>query len=204
MSALTSRKTSPERNRANYLKRKEIARQASLVSVQVRQEKAKARRKTELQVEKQVKKIQLAQAETVARAMMLPAVGVNYIYKIITHKDERGRVGKREHVLIESPIEIAHALDAISNSHGKDDDDENLFYYVSVEKPDFKAGEAILNRAIGKTPDKVAHSGKVDHVFSLGDLAKARKALPPHVQENPFDELPAHLEARVIEPDPEK
>lgn len=152
-----------------------IAQQRGVVAIKA---KAAVRRKTELQIGKAVKKIQLAQAEEVARKMMLPAVGQNFIYKIITHKDAKGRVERREHVLLESSYEIAHALDCLANDGGKDEDDEDLFYYVTVKEPDYRAGEAILNRAIGKTADKAELTVKT---FSLVALARERATLPPHM-----------------------
>ncbi len=151
---------------------------ASVKGIEKIKQNAFGRRKTALQVAKAVAKIQIAQAEMVARMMLLPAIGTNHIYKIITHRDKKENVTRREHVLIENPHEIAHALDAIANDHGKDLDDEDLFYYATTKDPDYRAGEAILNRAIGKVADKQETTVKI---FSLVALAKERESLPPPV-----------------------
>ncbi len=144
-----------------------------------RQAVAQVKRESEMQVIKGVKKIQLAQAKAVARAMAIPALGQTFVYKIVTHKDTNGRINKREHILIENPHEIAKALDAIANESGKNHDDENIYYYVSVKEPDYRAGEAILNRSIGKPAENTKI--KVEHTFSLTSLARERRNLPKHV-----------------------
>ena len=159
-------------------KKKAALATATAKAAVVAEAKRAVRRKTELQVGKAVKKIQLAQAEEVARVMMLPAVGMNFVYKIVTDKNSKGTVTRREHVQLKQPDEIAHALDCIANGSGRDDDDDALFYYVTVERPDYRAGEAILNRAIGKTADKAELTVKT---FSLVALARERATLPPHM-----------------------
>lgn len=166
----------------------EIRRKAAEASALVRQESAKAKHKTELQVAKQVKKIQLKQATFVAQQMILPAVGLTHVYKRITHKNDRGTVTRVENIRMEDPDEIAHALNCIDNNHGIDDD-ETIYYYITTKDPDYRAGEAILNRAIGKTPDKI--EANVKHTFTLTGLAKSRKALPEHE--------PIPTEARIID-----
>ena len=135
------------------------------------------RRKSELQVAKRVKDIQLRQAEIVAQHMILPAVGMTFVYK-----KEAGRSTR-----VEDPDEICTALNAIDNNGGFVG--EGLYYYITTKEPDYRAGEAILNRAIGKVPDKVEQ--KIDVQFSLRGLARLRGTLP--------ELAPTPVDARVID-----
>jgi hypothetical protein len=141
------------------------------------QARAFLRKKSEVQVAKEVKKIQLQQAATVARMMILPAVGMTFVYK-----KEAGRSTR-----VEDPDEICTALNAIDNNGGFVG--EGLYYYITTKEPDYRAGEAILNRAIGKVPDKVEQ--KIDVQFSLRGLARLRGTLP--------ELAPMPVDARVID-----
>lgn len=198
MSSLTSSNTSSKPKR--ILSAKQIERNLRAVAAmsEARSSIAKQKKHKRLAIAKKIDQIFMSQAENAARHAIIPAIGMNYIYKIVTHKDVKGRINKREHILIRDPHEIAHALNCMANDSGKDKDDEDIFYYATVEKPDHKAIESIITRAVGKVPDEIKHSGKIDHVHSLVDLVKARRTLPAHIQHDPFDE-PLHLEAKVKE-----
>ena len=145
---------------------------------EAREARLYVRRKSELQVAKQVKSIQLKQAETVARAMMLPAIGLTFIYKKTQYKNAKGVVARQETARVEDPNEILTALNAINDNGGVVDDDESehIYYYITTKEPDYRAGEAILNRAIGKVADKVDTTVNVQ--FSLKGLAKLRRDIP--------------------------
>ena len=137
------------------------------------------RKKSEVQVAKEVKKIQLAQAATVARMMILPAVGMTFVYK-----KQDGRSTR-----VEDPDEICTALNLIDNNGGFAEDNKGVYYYITTKEPDYRAGEAILNRAIGKVADKVDTTVNVQ--FSLKGLAKLRRDIP--------ELAPMPVEARVLD-----
>lgn len=149
---------------------------AVALATEARIARAYVRRKSEVQVAKRVKEIQLRQAEMVARAMALPAIGMTFMYK-----KENGRS-----VRMEDPDEIAHALDVIHDNKGIEGE---VLYYITTKEPDYRAGEAILNRAIGKVADKLEQ--KVDVQFSLKSLASLRRDLP--------ELAPMPVEAKVLD-----
>jgi hypothetical protein len=166
-------------------------RNQTALAVEARKARAYVRQKSEVQVAKQVKKLQLAQAETVARAMVLPAVGLTFIYKKTQYKNEKGKALRQETVRVEDPNEILTALNAINDNGGVVDNDESehVYYYITTKEPDYRAGEAILNRAIGKVAEKVDTTVNVQ--FSLRGLARIRQGLP--------ELAPMPVEVRVID-----
>ena len=166
-------------------------RQQTALAVEARKARAYVRQKSAIQVANRVKKIQLAQAETVARAMMLPAVGLTFIYKKTQYKNEKGKALRQETVRVEDPNEILVALNAINDNGGVVDDDESehVYYYITTKEPDYRAGEAILNRSIGKVADKVEQNVNVQ--FSLKSLASLRRDLP--------ELAPMPVESRVLD-----
>lgn len=94
-------------------------------------------------------------ASEIVRHTLIPAFGVNYVYRIDEEKSSKGNVVSRKHVLVTDPHEIQDALDQISNTSQYG---EEKYYYVTTEKPDFKAGESLLNRALGKPKESIEHS----------------------------------------------
>jgi hypothetical protein len=92
----------------------------------------------------------MQRAAPLVRAAFIPAMGVNFVYRIDEIKNEKGRVVHKEHVLVEDPHEIAMALDKIEEGSF---DPEEKFYYVSAKAPDFRAVEMLINRVFGKAKD---------------------------------------------------
>lgn len=123
-------------------------------------------------VQKRVNQIIMNKAETIVRATMLPALGMNFIYRIDEEKDLKGKVISRKHVLVEDPQEIAQALDEMEVGGTHPDD---AYYYVTTRAPEYKAGESLLNRLLGKPKESLQVD--VEHKFSLKDLGKKADAL---------------------------
>lgn len=94
----------------------------------------------------------MQRAEPLVRAAFIPAMGVNFVYRIDETKNEKGRVVHKEHVLVTDPHEIAMALDQIEEGST---DPEDKFYYVSAKAPDFRAVEMLINRVFGKPKEMV-------------------------------------------------
>lgn len=94
----------------------------------------------------------MLKADTLIRAAMIPAMGINFIYRIDETKNEKGRVVHKEHVLVTDPHEIQMALDQIEEGAN---DPEDKYYYVSAEKPDFRAVQMLLDRALGKSKESL-------------------------------------------------
>lgn len=92
----------------------------------------------------------MQRAAPLVRAAFIPAMGVNFVYRIDETKNEKGRVVHKEHVLVEDPHEIAMALDQIEEGST---DPEDKYYYVSSKAPDFRAVEMLMARVFGKSKD---------------------------------------------------
>lgn len=97
----------------------------------------------------------MQQAATIIRSTLIPALGTTYIYRIDREKNKKGDVISVKHVLVKDQHEIALALDQIGQPNQSGEDE---YYYITTERPEFKAGESLLNRALGKAKESVEHS----------------------------------------------
>lgn len=82
------------------------------------------------------------------------ARGVSYVYRIDRHGE--GSKERVEHVLLESPQEIADALDVIANGDPNGEDGGNGFVYVTTKAPENRAIDSLLDRGIGKATQVLA------------------------------------------------
>jgi len=90
------------------------------------------------------------------------AQGVTYLFKI--HTDSKGNKGKPE--LVDSQYEISAYLNG--EYEGEPDD----YYFITTERPDNKAIDSMLDRAFGKAPQKLEHTGKDGDPISFVDMTK--------------------------------
>lgn len=129
---------------------------------------------------KQTEQMVLRKNEELFRAAMIPAMGCVFVFKMedeVTGKGPKGgEYKKRKHVLVRDPHEIAEALDMISEYGGKDPSDEDSpYYYITVEKPDYRAIDMLWDRGLGRVMEKADVT--VHEEFSLKKLAERRKKL---------------------------
>ncbi len=96
----------------------------------------------------------MAKAETLVRAAMIPAMGTNFIYRIDKKKNKKGDVIFEKNVLVTDPWEIQLALDQIAEG-GTANGYDNEYYFISSEKPDFRAVQMLLDRALGKSKESI-------------------------------------------------
>ena len=94
----------------------------------------------------------MKKADVLIRAAMIPAMGTNFIYRIDQKRNKKGEVTFEKHVLVTDAYEIEQALDQIAE--GGTHEDGN-YYYVSAEKPDFRAVQMLLDRSLGKSKETV-------------------------------------------------
>lgn len=123
-------------------------------------------------IQKEVNQQIMLKAVDIVKATMLPALGMNFVYRIDEVVNEKGKVTERKHVLVEDPKEIAKALDEMEAGGTHPDD---AYYYVTTKAPEYKAGESLLNRLLGKPKESL--SVDVDVKFSLKDLGKKADTL---------------------------
>lgn len=133
-------------------------------------------------IEREMKNKIMERAMPLVRAAMIPALGQNYVYKIVEEKSpdrilinkqkgtqtiKAGKILSRKHVLVTDPEEIALALDQMEEGASHPDD---AYYYVTTKEPDHKAIETLWNRAFGKPRESV--DVNVTAKFSLKDLGR--------------------------------
>lgn len=134
----------------------------------VRQKRTLAKEATQ----KEINLIIMGKADAIVRASIIPALGMTFVYRIDEEKDLKGKVISRKHVLVTDPDEIAEALDQMEEG-GQHPDDS--YYYVTTRAPEYKAGESLLNRLLGKPKETLGV--EVEHKFSLKELGKKADAL---------------------------
>lgn len=108
------------------------------------------------EVRKKVDQLILSRAEAIIRATFIPTMGMNFCYRVDEIKNKKGAVIGTKNRLVTDPHEIEMALNIIEA--GDNGGEENNYYFVTSERPDFRAGEALLNRALGKAKESIEHT----------------------------------------------
>lgn len=93
----------------------------------------------------------MAKADALFNAQLTLAVGSMKVFRIDETEDDNGKK-KREHVQVTDADEIKALLDEHDGAPGVVD---GVYYYFSDVLPDNRAIEAMLNRALGKAPEKI-------------------------------------------------
>lgn len=119
-------------------------------------------------VEAEIRQRILKSAHRITDRMLQLAEGCSYLYRTV--EDEKGRRGKPE--LVEDQEEIRKYIEG---AH-----DPNEFYFITTEKPNYKALENLLDRGFGKPKQALDVKAEV----STAD---------------PFNISTADLEARVAQ-----
>jgi hypothetical protein len=137
-----------------------------------RSELARLRKLDSAKVEDELQKRIMGAMPDLIRWAMMPAKGCSYVYRVEKKEGERGKEIEK-HVLVQDAHEIASALDAISNDGGKIDE---TYYYITTDKPDFRAIEMLLNRGFGRPSE----NKKVDitkRTYSLVEISARAEQL---------------------------
>ena len=93
----------------------------------------------------------MAKADALFNAQLTLAVGSMKVFRIDETEGDNGKK-KREHVQVTDSDEIKQLLDEHDGVPGVVD---GVYYYFQEVAPDNKAIEAMLNRALGKAPEKI-------------------------------------------------
>ena len=93
----------------------------------------------------------MTKANELFDAQLSLAVGSAKVFRIDEEETEGGKK-KRVHVLVTDADEIKELLDEHEGLNGEVN---GAFYYFTTVSPDNKAIEAMLNRALGKAPEKL-------------------------------------------------
>jgi hypothetical protein len=100
------------------------------------------------EVEETFKKRIALHSNQLLTAMLTAAMGQQFLYKITTAIDSKGKV-KKTHVQVRDPDEIREYLDNPMKTEGQD------YYYISETQPDITAINSLLDRMMGRPTTKV-------------------------------------------------
>ena len=100
-------------------------------------------------------------------AQMNIAKGSSYMYRI-----EETEKGKKKHVLVTDPDEIAEVLDECEGNGVLNDN----YYYITTQAPDNRALDSLLDRVFGKSKQQLDITSDGESINDES-RAKARKAI---------------------------
>lgn len=107
----------------------------------------------------------MAKADVLFNAQLTLAVGSMKVFRV--DEEESDGKKKRVHVHVTDADEIKALLDEHEGLNGIV---EGVFYYFSEVAPDNKAIESMLNRALGKAPEKIEVKNVTDKREKLAEV----------------------------------
>ncbi len=114
----------------------------------------------------------LKNLEPIFQKQLWLAMGQTYVFR--KEKHGTGSSMRIEHVLLESPHEIAEALDIIANH---DPQEEDGFVYITTKQPESRAIDSLLDRSIGKPSQPI--SGDKENPLEVVNIIKYAKGDKP-------------------------
>lgn len=102
-----------------------------------------------LEAEKIFKDRVLKAIHPLINSQLTLARGVNYLYKIEKTTHPKGGTTKSKPILVTNQAEIEAYL------AGDYDDEEDVYYYITTDKPENKALDSLLDRVFGKAVESV-------------------------------------------------
>lgn len=98
-------------------------------------------------------------ANTLLMAQAQEAIGTRQIIRKDEIYDKKGKLVKVEFNVVEDPREIETVLNEFQDIDGKGEID-GVFYMITQDKPNYRASDAILNRALGRPTESLELSSK--------------------------------------------
>lgn len=101
----------------------------------------------------------LRHADKLFNAAMSLAVGTQKLIVIISEGE--GKNKKRRHEIVDDEEIIKQYLDYNEGINDTESpNDENHYYYLTTEKPDIRAIDSLMNRGLGKAPERLEIHGE--------------------------------------------
>lgn len=98
------------------------------------------------------------------------AIGQQFLFRIDTETDSKGKKTRSKPVLVTSEEEIQNYLDG-EYGDGESSNDESSYYFITTKEPNNMAIDSMMNRAFGKPTETVEMTGKngepIAHVVIL-------------------------------------
>lgn len=112
----------------------------------------------QLEVQKAVNQRIMAHADELLNAALSLAKGTQRLMVIITEGEGKNR--RRYHEVVTDEETIKQYLDYEEGINDADNpDDDTHYYYLTTDKPDVRAIDMLMNRGLGKAPDKIEITG---------------------------------------------
>lgn len=105
-----------------------------------------------------MQKLQTAQASL--------ASGQQFLYKIITEIDSKGKKTRSKPIRVEDPDEIAMYIDG-TYGDGESPNTETEYYFITTKEPSSMAIDSMLNRTLGKPIEQVEHKGDIKVIIDF-------------------------------------
>ena len=107
-------------------------------------------------------------------AQMNIAKGSSYLYKIVTHKGQKGGEVRKEHILVTDPYEIKDFLDELEGESGVNPNTDNDdYYYITTKEPDNRALDSLINRVFGPPKQSIDLTSGDKPLPILGGISNA-------------------------------
>lgn len=101
----------------------------------------------------------LGNIDKLYNAQMNLAVGEQVLMKKITERGPKGGVARVYHEQVTNIQEIIDYLDENEGAPGTVGGDDDVYYYLSTRPANNQALDSLMNRALGKVPEKLEVSG---------------------------------------------
>lgn len=109
----------------------------------------------------------LGAVDKLYNAQMNLAIGEQVLMRKVTERGPKGGIVKVYHEQVTDIETIIDYLDENEGMPGTINGENDEWYYLSTRPANNMALDSLMNRALGKVPDKVEHSGGLFHVNKL-------------------------------------
>jgi len=100
------------------------------------------------------------------------AIGNQFLYRIETITDSKGKKTRSKPILVESEFEIMEYIDRLDKENRGEsiDEDENndVYYFISTKEPSIQAIKELWDRAFGKPTETLEMTGKEGKPLEIG------------------------------------
>ena len=107
----------------------------------------------------EVKNRIMNQAQRILDSQMSLAQGQQFLYRIDTEIDGKGKKTRSKPVLVVNPEEIANYLDG-EYGDGETLNSETEYYYITTKEPNNMSIDSMFDRTFGKSTQAIEVSGK--------------------------------------------
>lgn len=115
-------------------------------------------------------------ADSLFHAAKTKALGNQFLYKIVTTTDNKGKKTRSKPILVENQHEIMAFIDRLDRERNGEtldamEIDDDTYYFISTKDPDVQAVKELWDRAFGRAPQPLTNDdGKPFLIGILEDV----------------------------------